>query len=80
MPEDVIWGQVLDNETKNPIADVEIEAENHSQTKTNEFGCFDLYSSNCLNLVFGKEGYQSKDTTLCPNSDTRIFLEKQSAE
>lgn len=81
MPEEaVIWGQVRENETKNPIAGVEIETENHGQTSTDEYGFFNLYSSNCQNLIFSKDGYQPKDTTLCPNTDTRIFLEKQTEE
>ena len=81
VPDDMrIWGQVRDNETKNPIAGVKIETENHDQISTNEYGSFNLYSSNCQNLIFSKDGYQSKDTTLCPNTDTRIFLQKQPEE
>ena len=74
--EDVIWGQVLDKETENPIADVEVKTENHGQTSTDEYGCFDLYSTVCDDFSFRKEGYAMKDTLLCHGQDNTIFLEK----
>ena len=77
MPEeDVIWGQVLDRETNNPISEVEVKTENHGQTSTDEYGCFELYSTNCDDISFRKEGYATKDTLLCHNQDNTIFLEK----
>lgn len=74
--EDMILGQVLDKETENPIADVEVKTEGHGQTSTDEYGCFNLYSTVCDDFSFSKEGYATKDTLLCHDVDNRIFLEK----
>ncbi|MBR7023704.1 MAG: hypothetical protein IKI09_09610 [Bacteroidales bacterium] len=78
--EDMIWGQVLDKDTETPIADVEVRTDNQGQTSTDEFGCFNLFSTNCGDFVFSKEGYATKDTLLCHNVDNKIFMQKQSAE
>lgn len=74
--EDMVWGQVLDKETENPIADVEVKTDAHGQTITDEYGCFDLYSTVCDDFSFSKEGYATKDTLLCHDNDNTIFLEK----
>ena len=78
--EDMIWGQVLDKDTESPIADVEVRTDDYGQTSTDEFGCFNLYSTICDDFSFSKEGYVTKDTLLCHDNDNIIYLEKQADE
>jgi len=79
MPEDV-FGVVVDKETHGAIPEVSIQLEGETTViTTDEYGEFHLGSGNCENLIFSKEGYRPKDTTLCPTGYPRmIYLEKQS--
>ena len=80
-PNDVIWGAVFDKETDQPIPEVIVQDENsHPMDTTDEYGQFQLTTRDCVDLTFSKEGYQMKDTTLCPSFENQIFLEKQSAK
>ncbi len=78
--EDMIWDQVLDKDTENPIADVEVRTDNLGQTSADEFGCFNMYSANCDDFSFSKEGYATKNTLLCYDVDNIIFMEKRLTE
>ena len=77
MPEDV-FGVVVDKETHGAIPEVSIRLEDETTViTTDEYGEFRLGRGNCENLTFSKEGYRSKDTTLCPAVHSRmIYLEK----
>ena len=76
-----VFGKVLDKESKQPITDVLVQDENgDSVASTNENGEFEVWSMECEDLVFSKDGYQSKDTTLCPAEERLVFMQKQSEE
>ena len=80
-PNDVIWGAVLDQETDQLIPEVIIQDEDgHPMDTTGEYGQFELTTSECVDLTFSKEGYHSKDTTLCPPTDGTIYLKKIAKE
>ena len=66
-----VFGKVLDKESNQPVPDVLVQGEN---------GEFEVQSTECKDLVFRKEGYQSKDTTLCPAEERLVFMQKQSEE
>ena len=76
-PSDVIWGAVLEKEHQ-PISGVLVQDENgDSLTSTDDNGSYELLNvRNCKELIFSKEGYQSKDTTLCPATDGSIYMKK----
>lgn len=80
-PSDVIWGSVLDKEY-HPIPGVLIQNENgDSLTSTNDDGFYELLDvQNCKELIFSKEEYQTKDTTLCPATDGSIYMKKIDGE
>ena len=76
-----VFGKVLDKESNQPVSDVLVQGENgDSVASTNENGEFELWSTECKDLVFSKDGYQSKDTTLCPAEERLVFMQKQSEE
>ena len=76
-----VFGKVLDKESKQPISDVLVQGENgDSVASTNENGEFEVWSMECKDLVFSKDGYQSKDTTLCPSEERLVFMQKQSSK
>lgn len=76
-----VFGKVLDKESNQPVSDVLVQGENgDSVASTNENGEFEVQSTECKDLVFRKEGYQSKDTTLCPAEERLVFMQKQSEE
>ena len=77
-PSDVIWGSVLEKGTERPIPEVVIKDENSLPLDTtDEYGQFELTARDCEDFTFSKEGYQSKDTMLCPAVHSRmIYLEK----
>lgn len=76
-----IFGKVLDKESNQPISDVIVQVENgDTEATTNENGEFELMSTDCKDLVFSKDGYQSKDTTLCPVEERRVFMQKKPEE
>ena len=76
-PSDVIWGVILEKEY-HPIPGVLVQDENgDSLTSTDDGGSYELLNvQNCKSLIFSKEGYYSKDTTLCPATDGSIYLKK----
>ena len=76
-PSDVIWGVVMGKEY-HPISGVLVQDENgDSLTLTNDSGFYELLNvQDCMDLTFSKEGYQTKDTTLCPTSDGAIYMKK----
>jgi hypothetical protein len=77
----MVFGTVLDKENNQPISDVIVQGENgDTVASTNEDGTFELGAVNCQDLVFSKDGYQSKDTTLCPAEERLVFMQKQSEE
>ena len=79
MPEDEdVFGVVVDKETHGGVPEVSIRLEDETTViTTNEYGEFRLGSGNCEDLTFSKEGYQSKDTTLCPAVHSMmIYLER----
>ena len=81
-PSDVIWGVVLEKDYQ-PISRVLVQDENgDSLTSTDDNGSYELLNvQNCKDLIFSKDGYQTKDTTLCTTGYPRmIYLEKQSEE
>ena len=76
-----VFGKVLDKESHQPVSDVHVQGANgDSLTTTNENGEFEIWSTECKDLVFSKDGYQSKDTTLCPAEERLVFMQKQSEE
>ena len=76
-----VFGKVLDKESNQPISDVLVQGEDgDSVAATNENGEFEIWSIECKDLVFSKDGYQSKDTTLCPAEERLVFMQKQSEE
>ena len=76
-----VFGKVLDKESNQPVSDVLVQGENgDSVTSTNENGEFEVWSAECKDLVFSKDGYQSKDTTLCPSEERLVFMQKQSSK
>ena len=76
-----VFGKVLDKESNQPVSDVLVQGENgDSVALTNGNGEFEMWSSNCKDLVFSKDGYQSKDTTLCPAEERLVYLQKQAEE
>ena len=76
-----VFGKVLDKENNQPVSDVLVQGENgDSLTSTNENGEFEMLSKDCKYLIFSKEGYQSKDTTLCPAEERLVFMQKQPEE
>ena len=76
-----VFGKVLDKENRQPVSDVLVRGKNgDSLTTTNRIGEFEVWSADCKELVFGKKGYQSKDTTLCPMEERLVFMQKQSEE
>ena len=76
-----VFGIVLDKESNQPVPDVLVQGENgDSVVSTNANGEFEMWSTNCKELVFSKEGYQSKDTTLCPAKESLVILQKQTEE
>ena len=80
-PSDVIWGAVLDQETNQPIPEVIIQDENsHPMDTTDELGQFELTTRECVDLTFSKEGYHSKDTTLCPSLGVTVFMKRETEE
>ena len=77
----MIWGVVLDQETDQPIPEVIIQDENsHPMDTTGEYGQFELTARDCVDLTFSKEGYHSKDTTLCPPTDGIIYMKRIAEE
>ena len=80
-PNDVIWGAVLDQETAQPVPEVIVQDENsHPMDTTDERGQFQLTTWDCVDLTFSKEGYQSKDTTLCPSFGVTVFMKRETEE
>lgn len=80
-PSDVIWGAVFDKETDQPIPEVIIQDENSQpMDTTDEYGQFQLITRDCMDLTFSKEGYHSKDTTLCPSLSVTVFMKKATEE
>ena len=80
-PNDVIWGAVFDKETDQPIPEVIIQDENSQpMDTTDEYGQFQLITRDCMDLTFSKEGYHSKDTTLCPSFGVTVFMKKETKE
>ena len=76
-----VFGKVLDKESNQPVSDVLVQGENgNTLTATNENGEFEFGSTTCKELVFSKDGYQSKDTTLCPAEERLVFMKKQPEE
>ena len=76
-----VFGKVLDKESHQPISDVQVQdANGDSLTTTDMIGGFEVWSADCKDLVFSKEGYQSKDTTLCPAEERLVYLQKQAEE
>ena len=76
-----VFGKVLDKESQQPVSDVLIQGENgDSLTTTNLNGEFEVWSPNCKDLVFSKDGYKSKDTTLCPAEERLVLMNKQPEE
>ena len=76
-----VFGKVLDKESHQPVTDVRVQGANgDSLTLTNENGEFEVWSNDCKELVFSKDGYQSKDTTLCPAEERLVTMQKQSEE
>ncbi len=76
-----VFGKVLDKESHQPVSDVLVRGKNgDSLATTNRIGKFEVWSADCKELVFSKEGYQSKDTTLCPAEERLVFMQKQSEE
>ena len=71
-----IWGRVLDKETNEPIEDVDIQCHGNYHLRTMAAGEFEWLDNECTDLYLTKEGYQSKDTTLCPGTNHKIYLEK----
>ena len=66
-PKDRILGWVHEKGTGESIPEVLIQDENgDSITTTDQYGCFQLTTHHCVDLTLIKEGYQSKDTILCP--------------
>lgn len=82
MPNDWIYGVVIDEEANGVIPEVVIESEGDFLTVTDEFGEFRLVTENCIDLKFSKDGYQVKDTMICTpqHVSVTIKLQKQSAE
>ena len=82
MPNDWIYGVVVDEETYGVIPEVFFESEGNVLTVTDEFGEFRLVTESCINLEFSKEGYQAKDTMICTPQHVPITikLQKQSEE
>ena len=80
-PDDMqIWGHVLDKKTYEPIEDVDIQCHGNFHLHTMAAGDFELLDDECTDQYLTKEGYQSKDTTLCPGIDHKIYLEKLTEE
>ena len=80
-PNDVIWGAVLDQETEQPIPEVIVKDVNsHPLDTTDGYGQFELTTMECLDLTFSKEGYHSKDTTLCPSLGVTVFMKRETEE
>ena len=76
-----VFGKVLDKESNRPISDVLVQGEDgDSVAATNENGEFEMLSKDCKYLIFSKECYQSKDTTLCPAEERLVFMQKQLEE
>ena len=76
-----VFGKVLDKESNQPVSDVLVQGENgDTLAATNENGEFEFGSTICKDLVFSKDGYQSKDTTLCPAEERLVFMQKQPEE
>ena len=76
-----IFGKVLDKENNQPVFDVLVRGENgDSVASTNENGEFEVWSMECKDLVFSKDGYRSKDTTLCPVEERLVFMQKKPEE
>ena len=73
-----IFGKVLDKESNQPISGVLVQDENgDSLTSTDDNGSYELLNvQNCKDLIFSKDGYQTKDTTLCPATDGSIYMKK----
>ena len=81
VPDDIrIWGRVLDKETREPIEDVDIQCHGSFHLHTMATGDFELLDNECADMYLTKEGYQSKDTMLCPGINHKIYLEKLSEE
>lgn len=76
-----VFGKVLDKESHQPVSDVLVQGENGDLlTTTNGNGEFEMWSTDCKDLVFSKDDYQSKDTTLCPAEERLVFMQKQTKE
>ena len=73
-----IFGKVLDKESNQPISGVLVQDEDgDSLTSTDDNGSYELLNvQHCKDLTFIKEGYQTKDTTLCPTMDGSIYMKK----
>ena len=82
MPNDWIYGVVIDEETNGVIPEVVVESEGDTLAVTDESGEFRLVTGNCIDLKFSKEGYQVKDTMICTpqHVSVSIKLQKQSEE
>ncbi len=80
-PSDVISGVVLEREYQ-PIPRVLVQDENgDSLTSTDDNGFYELLNvENCKELTFSKDGYQSKDTTLCPACDGSVYMKRIAEE
>ena len=79
MPDNLMSGYVYDNvydDSSEPaIQNVSVQLKDGSTVATtDEYGYFYFTSGNCEDLCFSKEGYQSKDTTLCPDNYHHIIL------
>lgn len=76
---DCINGLVMDKATQEGLPNVSVQAADGSiSVYTDEVGRFILDKNDCTDLIFSKEDYQSKDTTLCPDLQNVVELQKQS--
>lgn len=77
----MIMGEVHDKENDRPLPAVLIQDENgDTMASTSENGEFLLMTNTCTDLVFSKDGYIAKDTTLCPSEGNLVYLQKHAEE